>query len=107
MNGFSRKEVIKGVGFFDDVIDGDKVNTGSIFIEQPMTGENVRGFRTVEFKTADGAEVVRRLMHLEFPITAEVFYEMKVGKGRHSIVIVDCKPVEPARPQPQPDRKVA
>jgi hypothetical protein len=108
MNGFVRKDVIKGVTFFDGEIDGKHIQSGACFIEEPLDASKGRakGFRTVEYKTSD-AEVIKPVMHLEFPISAEVQFELLTSKRGQSIVVRSIKPIEAVRAQPQPDRKAA
>lgn len=104
MDGFVRTAVIKGVAFFADKIDGQDVNVGSVFIEEPLDESkgNAKGWRTVEYKAAS-AEVVRSVMHNEFPITADVHFRMHVTKRNHQVVVEALKPVGRANPQPRPE----
>ncbi|TAK75876.1 MAG: hypothetical protein EPO12_17840 [Aquabacterium sp.] len=102
MNGFQKTSIIKGVAFFADKIDGQDINVGSIFIEEELDTSkgNAKGFRTVEYR-ADSADVVKPLMHLEFPITGEVHFRMQVTKRNHQIIVEAVKPISLAKGQPQ------
>lgn len=98
--------IVKGANFFDDVIDGDKVCSGAIFIEEPFAAKEVterggsKGFRTVEYKCLD-ANVVKPVMSNEFPITAEVTMELNATKRGQQITVINIKPMGKAMPQPQ------
>jgi hypothetical protein len=101
MKAFTNQEVIKGVGFFNDAIDGKEIDSGSVFIEEQMDERNgrVKGFRTVEYKT-QGSAPIKQIIHLDFPINAEVTYESQVSKGGNKIVITAIRLVSLAKPNP-------
>ena len=65
--------LIKGAGFFVGDIEGKHIDNGSVFIEEPFDSSkpNYKGFRTVEYKCTR-SEIVKPLMHLEFPFHAKV-----------------------------------
>lgn len=88
------KAVIKGAGFFVGEVEGTAHNTGQIFVEEPFDASkpNYKGFRTVEYKCVD-SDVVKPLMHLPFPITAEVSMEMSATKRGSQIVVHHVKPI--------------
>ena len=96
------KVIIKGAGFFNDDIDGKSFDNGQIFIEEPFDASQPRykGFRTVEYKCKD-AETAKAIMHLEFPVTAEVSLELSATKRGQTIVVMGIKPLGRAQPQPQ------
>jgi hypothetical protein len=88
------KAVIKGAGHFVGDIDGKHFDTGSVFIEEPFdsTKPNYKGFRTVEYK-CESSEVVKPLMHLEFPFDADVEMEISATKNGSVIVVKLIKPI--------------
>lgn len=103
MSGFTRNDVIKGINFFHGDIDGSTIDVGKIFIEEPLSEARgtSKGFRTVEYKTADSG-AVRAISHLEFPLTAEVQYELKASsKGAAMVTVLSIKPMGKAQPQPR------
>lgn len=104
----NQKCIIKGAGFFDGEVDGQTYNSGQLFIEEPFdrTKANYKGFRTVEYKCMDST-VVKPLMHLDFPITAEVTMEISATKRGQQIVVVSVKPIGQAQPTPSAVQKAA
>lgn len=86
--------VIKGCTFFDGEIDGKEIKSGTVFIEdnlEQQTGRS-KGTRTLEYPCVD-AEVVKRIINNEFPISAEIELEMKVTKRDHKPIVVSVKPI--------------
>ncbi len=104
----NQKCIIKGAGFFDGEVEGQVYNSGQLFIEEPFdrTKSNYKGFRTVEYKCMDST-VVKPLMHLDFPITAEVTMEISATKRGQQIVVVSVKPIGLAQPTPSAVQKAA
>lgn len=96
------KCVIKGAGFFDDVIDGKAIKTAQIFVEEEFdkTKPNYKGFRTVEYKAAE-VDLVKAIMHNTFPITAEVQVEISATKRGQAVIVTAIKPLERAASQPR------
>lgn len=96
------KCVVKGAGFFDGEVEGVNYANGQVFIEEEFdkTKPTYKGFRTVEYKCESSA-VVKPLMHLPFPITAEVTMELSATKRGQSIVVTKVVPIEAARPMPK------
>jgi hypothetical protein len=95
--------VVKGAGFFTGEIEGVNHNTGQIFVEEEFdkSKPNYKGFRTVEYKCLD-SDVVKPLMHLEFPITAEVEMEIAATKRGQTIIVNKVKPLSLAKGMPKP-----
>jgi len=95
------KAIVKGAGFFQGQIEGKDFDAGQVFIEEPFdkSKPNYKGFRTVEYKCVDSA-VVKPVMHLEFPITAEVDMEMSATKRGMEVVVHSVKPLGLADAQP-------
>lgn len=88
------KAIIKGAGYFEGEVEGVHHKTGQIFIEEPFDASkpNYKGFRTVEYKCVD-ADVVKPVMHLQFPITADVAMEMSATKRGSQVVVHEIKPL--------------
>lgn len=104
---FEKEQIISGVAFFDGTIDGKQLNSGTLFILQELdtSRASAKGQRTVE-KRCDSAEIVRRIIHLEFPLKCKVTYEERVSKGAERMVVIDCIPISSAR-QSDPIKKAA
>ena len=96
-----QKVVVKGAGFFEGTVEGVQHATGQIFVEEAFDASkpNYKGFRTVEYK-CENSGVVKPVMHLEFPITAEVQMEISATKRGQQILVRAIKPVGLASPQP-------
>lgn len=99
------KAIIKGAGFFVGNIEGTDHNTGQVFIEEPFDASkpNYKGFRTVEYKCVDST-VVKPVMHLEFPISADVEMEISATKRGQVIVVKSIKPIGLAEGTPKAER---
>lgn len=95
--------VVKGAGFFAGNVEGTAYDNGQVFIEEAFdpSKENYKGFRTVEYKCVD-SQVVRPLMHLPFPITAKVSFEIGATKRGQSITVMRVVPLEAAKGMPRP-----
>lgn len=94
--------IVKGVSFFDGVIDGKQLNSASIFVEEEMDTKNgtAKGSRTVEHKCTD-ANVVKRVIHNEFPARCEIVFDLVVKKGTQSFIVADLKPIGSANSAPK------
>jgi hypothetical protein len=92
------KAVIKGAGHFVGDIDGKHFDSGSVFIEEPFDSSkpNYKGFRTVEYK-CESSEIVKPIMHLEFPFDAEVDMEISATKNGSVIVVKLIKPISTSK----------
>lgn len=98
METYEKEQVVHGVAFFDGEIDGKKLNSGTLFVKQEMDNSrgNAKGERTVE-KKCDNSEIVKKLMHLEFPIKCKIVYEERVSKSAERLIVIDCVPLSSAR----------
>jgi hypothetical protein len=96
------QSIVKGVSYFDGTIDGKQLNSGSVFIEEEMDDKNgnAKGFRTVEHKCSS-ADVVKRIIHNDFPAKCEIVLDLLVKKGTHSFVVSDIRPISSANPAPK------
>lgn len=104
MNQWTKSVVIKGVAFFADKIDGELINSGSLFIEEQLDEKSGRskGFRTVEYKCPD-SEIPKRLIHNTFPVQADVVFELTTTKRAQSVTVADVRPTaRGSQPSPMP-----
>lgn len=97
------KAIVKGAGFFQGEVEGTAHDTGQVFIEEPfdVSKPNYKGFRTVEYKCVN-SDVVKPIMHLPFPIQADVDMEMSATKRGSQIVVHSVKPLQLVEGQPKP-----
>lgn len=84
---------VQGVSFFDGQVDGKNISSGSVFVLQEMFGPNVKGARTVE-KKCESAEVIKRIINLDYPLKMVLFEEERISKGAEKRVLVDVRPFE-------------
>lgn len=98
----TQKCVIKGAGFFTGDIEGKNFDTGQVFIEEEFdrSKPSYKGFRTVEYKCIDSS-IVKPLMAMAFPITAEVSLDVSATKRGQVIVVTRVVPIELARAMPK------
>lgn len=105
MNAFKKVCVIKGAGFFNDKIDGEMIDSGSVFIEEALDESKGRakGFRTVEYR-CPSHELAARLCKGELPAQFEVTFEIVTTKRGQAINVVDAvaSAAKPSQPQPLP-----
>jgi hypothetical protein len=108
MNGFRKVCVVKGAGFFNDKIDGELIDSGSVFIEEQLDESKGRakGFRTVEYR-CENHELAARLCKGELPAQFDVQFEIVTSKRGQVIRVVDAVAFKGTPPQPQPMAKAA
>jgi hypothetical protein len=93
MNEWKKQLIVKGVSFFDGEIDGKRIESGSVFIEEELDARNgnAKGIRTVDYKTT--AAVVKKAIHNEFPCTCDVTFGMKTTKNGNTVEVRELVPV--------------
>lgn len=87
------ERIVMGVTKFNDVIDGNQVDTTNVFFAVPFNAEtgNAMGFGTakVKFGTSQNFALFRGL---EFPITLQVaFKSVTTGSGKQQTIMVDFR----------------
>lgn len=107
MNGFTRVCVIKGAAFFNDKIDGEAIDSGSVFIEERLDEKlgRAKGVRTVEYSTPD-SQLPAALCKGELPALFEVTFELVTTKRGQKVGVIEAKPSK-GQPQPAPMPKAA
>lgn len=105
---FEKEQVVSGIAYFDGNIDGKQLNSGTLFILQELDNSKgtANGERTVE-KKCDSADIIKRLMHNEFPLKCKITYEERVSKGAERMIVIQCVPVGPAKMPGNPVPKAA
>jgi hypothetical protein len=104
---FETEAVVNGVTFFQGVIDGKELDSGTVFIleELDTKNKNAAGTRTTENKAAN-SELVKRIINNIFPCKFKLVYERQVTKGGEKLIIIDARPSGPAH-IPAPHQKAA
>lgn len=104
---FEAEAVVNGVTFFNGVIDGKELDSGTMFILEELESKNgnAAGARTTENKCAS-SETVKRIMKNIFPSKFKLVYERQVTKGGERLIIIDARPAGSAH-IPAIDKKSA
>ena len=101
MNKFPPQEaMIEGLAFWDKAIDGQEINTGSVYLieEFDPLNPNLAGRRIVEYKTGS-AELVKPYIQqhkdgkLQFPLRARITFALITGKSTTSVRVVEFQPL--------------
>ncbi len=97
---FETDAVVNGVTFFNGVIDGKELDSGTLFILEELDTKNGNaiGTRTTENKAAN-SEIVKRIIKNTFPCKFKLVYERQVTKGGEKLIIIDARPVGMAQPK--------
>ena len=95
---FETTAMVSGVNFFNGVIEGKELDSGTLFIleELDVKNGNSKGSRTTENKAVN-SEVVKRLINNEFPLKCRLVYDRQVTKNGEKMIVIDAKPVDPVR----------
>lgn len=90
---FETEAVVNGVTFFNGVIDGKELDSGTMFIleELDMKNDNAAGTRTTENKCIN-SDLVKRIIKNTFPLKFRLVYERQVTKGGERMIIIDARP---------------
>jgi hypothetical protein len=89
------KGVVRGatmVAFTNDA--GELIEGNSLFVDVQLEAKRGGfGSRTEPMRCVDKS-VVERIKHLPFPFEAEFAMEQQATKGKTTLVIVECKPLQ-------------
>lgn len=103
---------IVGIKRFAGRVDGNNIDSGKLFVECKLddtrnsSDQLAKGVFTEELRLPS-SELVKRIEHLPLPFIADIDTE-RVGNGKQSReVVLDVRPVEALRQQPQPVAKAA
>ena len=91
---FEAEVVVNGVTFFNGVIDGKELGSGTkcILEELETKNGNAAGTRTTENKCVN-SELVKRIIKNPFPSKFKLVYERQVTKGGEKLIIIDARPI--------------
>ena len=88
---------VTGIKSFKGDIDGEKIDSCTIFVEAKLKGENSKGYASQPFRSG-GGENAKKVARLEFPLVCEIVVEnVTDGRGGSSQVVVDVRPVQRAK----------
>lgn len=88
------KVKVTGVTFFNDEINGKRIDSGAVFIEEHLnfTKGRAKGTATQKYPLGEASRA-QALMHLDFPIMAEVEFIRITNGNVSSNVVQTIKPV--------------
>lgn len=94
--GIERVKVC-GVKFFKGDIDGKGIDSGKVFIEEPLdfTTGRAKGYATQEYAIGK-ADAAMAIMHLEFPLLAEVEFMRVTNGDTTKNIVTSIRPMERA-----------
>jgi len=86
---------VTGVKFFTGTIDGKKIDSGKIFIEEQLdfTTGRAKGYASQEYSLGS-ADAVQALIHNPFPFVAEVEFLRVTNGDTTKNIVVGVKPLE-------------
>jgi len=91
---------IRGAKLFRGNIDGKDLDSGKIYVDVELKGENSFGVCTNELK-CEGSKLIEQIKHNPFPFIAEIgMQEMSNGKTT-SKVVTSIKPLQAVK-EPAP-----
>jgi hypothetical protein len=98
------KVTIRGMKRWVGVMEGKSLDTGKIFVDVELKGEDNRGCCTEEIKCSN-SKVVEAIAHNPFPFLAEITLDM-VSSGKEMTQI--CTAITPLKALEKPtERKAA
>lgn len=84
---------VRGAKFFRGPIDGKEIDSGKIFVDVELRGENSFGTCTQDLK-CEGSKLIESIKHNPFPFIAEVTMVEK-SNGKDSVKVVTAiKPMQ-------------
>ena len=103
---FETEAVVSGVTFFNGVIDGKELDSGTMYILEELETKNgnANGSRTTENKCAS-SETVKRILKNTFPCKFKLVYERQVTKGGEKLIVIDARPIGSPRIGDEKEKK--
>jgi len=83
--------LVLGVAQFEGVIDGEKIDSNSVFVQVDIDPKSGKGFRSVARK-AESADVVKSVLHNTFPFEATFELTEMASKSKEQLVITKITP---------------
>lgn len=96
------KIIVMGVKWFEGEIDGKKMNTGTVFVQEKLDDRRgtAKGQATQSYKVG-GAATCIQLAKRDFPLACMAEFE-RVTNGREAeTIIVDIRPADEKLPTPK------
>lgn len=85
--------VVTGVKKFVGNIDGNSINSGTVFVEMKLAGQDAKGIATQAYKCLN-SQVIDRIFHLEPPYRADLLLEeVTNGKNASTKIVHDVRPI--------------
>ena len=85
---------VMGFKSFTGNIDGNQIDSGTLFVELKLKGKDSKGTATEAYKTTN-SESIKRIFHLEPPFLAALTMEEETnGKGSVTKVVTDVRPIK-------------
>jgi hypothetical protein len=84
---------IRGAKLFRGNLDGKDIDSGKIFTDVDLSGENAWGVCTQEMK-CESSKLIEAIKHNTFPFIAEVGIVQKSSGKTSSMVVVSIKPLQ-------------
>ena len=106
MKNIVSEEMVEGLAFWDTPIDGEEINSGSVYVLENFdpANPNLAGRRVVEYKTVN-ADLIKPFiaMHkegkLHFPFKAKVVFSMITGKSKQVLKVTEFSMLQPVPQQ--------
>lgn len=84
---------VTGLKSFKGNIDGQDMDSCTVFVEAKLKGENSKGYASQSYKWGK-SENAKKISHLEFPFVAEILVEdVTDGRGGFSQEVIDVRPI--------------
>lgn len=90
---------IRGAKLFRGNLDGKDIDSGKIFVDTELKGENSFGICTTEYK-CEGSKLIDQIKHNPFPFIAEVAMQQLSNGKVTTTVVTAIKPLQAERSKP-------
>lgn len=100
------KATVRGAKLFRGNLDGKDIDSGKLFVEVELKGENSWGMCTDEMK-CEGSQLIDSIKHNPFPFIAELTLIMESNGKISTQKVVGIKPLQGIREGKGTDTKVA
>jgi hypothetical protein len=97
------KATVRGAKLFRGNLDGKDIDSGKLFTDVELKGENSWGTCTQELK-AEGSALIESIKHNPFPFIAELTIIMESNGKITTQKVVGVKPLQAVREKPAADK---